>query len=164
MLEVSNEGGTGQPLFFRSLEEMRYPMYVIEKSFTFEAAHHLSGLPECHKCARPHGHSYTVTFELSAPELDATGFVTDFADLDPVGAYIAATLDHSYLNELSVTVTGDEATQRLLPQPSSEHLAHHLYETAVRILSPELASMITAVRVSETASSRATYFPPTRSP
>lgn len=139
-------------------------MYVIEKSFTFEAAHHLNGLPEYHKCARPHGHSYTVTFELSALELDATGFVTDFADLDPVGAYIDATLDHSYLNELSVTVSGGEAARPLLPRPSSEHLAHHLYETAVGILPPKLASMITAVRVSETASSRATYVPPTRSP
>ncbi|MGH3975422.1 MAG: 6-pyruvoyl trahydropterin synthase family protein [Pseudonocardiaceae bacterium] len=164
MFEVSNEGGTDKPSFFSSSEEMRYPMYVIEKSFKFEAAHHLNGLPECHKCARPHGHSYTVTFELSAPELDATGFVTDFAHLDPVGAYIDTTLDHSYLNELSATVTGDKAARPLLSQPSSEHLAHHLYETAVRILSPELASMITAVRVSETASSRATYFPTKRSP
>jgi 6-pyruvoyltetrahydropterin/6-carboxytetrahydropterin synthase len=139
-------------------------MYVIEKTFNFEAVHHLNGLPDCHKCARTHGHSYTVTFELSALELDATGFVTDFAHLDPVGAYIGTTLDHSYLNELPATVAGDEAARSLLPQPSSEHLAHHLNETAVRILPRELASMITAVRVCETASSRATYLPPERTP
>lgn len=35
-------------------------MYRIGKRFMFEAAHHLPDLPEGHKCARLHGHSYTV--------------------------------------------------------------------------------------------------------
>ncbi|MGH8897377.1 MAG: 6-pyruvoyl trahydropterin synthase family protein [Egibacteraceae bacterium] len=35
-------------------------MFRIGKSFTFDAAHHLPGLSEGHKCARLHGHTYTV--------------------------------------------------------------------------------------------------------
>ena len=34
--------------------------HTIGKRFSFEAGHRLGGLPEGHKCARPHGHSYTV--------------------------------------------------------------------------------------------------------
>lgn len=40
-------------------------MYRIGKLFRFEAAHHLSDLPEGHKCARLHGHSYTVEISVA---------------------------------------------------------------------------------------------------
>lgn len=91
-------------------------MFRIGKSFTFESAHHISGLPDGHKCARPHGHSYTVTVMLERQELVEPGFVTDFGELTPFKRYIDECLDHRDLNEV------------LDIPPTSELLAHHLAE------------------------------------
>ena len=89
---------------------------TIGKRFSFDAAHHLPGLPEGHKCARQHGHTYTVEVILAADALTGPGFVVDFGDLEPLRAYLDATFDHRDLN----TVVD-------FP-PTSEHLArHHSY-------------------------------------
>ena len=72
-------------------------MYEISKDFTFAASHRLDGLPPGHKCARLHGHNYTVTVLARALTLDGAGMVLDYAALDPVGEWIAATLDHRHL-------------------------------------------------------------------
>lgn len=122
-------------------------MFTINKEFRFEAAHHLDGLPEAHQCARRHGHSYTVGVELAAENLDEVGFVADFGDLDPLAAYLKATLDHRDLNEV------------LDFQPTSELLARHLYRWCRRHLPAEVARSVTAVRVSETAKTWAEYRP-----
>lgn len=131
-------------------------MHVIRKEFGFEAAHQLHGLPEGHKCGKKHGHSYRVAIELSAESLDSFGFVTDFANLRPVGDYIRTTLDHSDLNELQA----DDGSGPVIPQPSSELIAQHVYKEALRLLPEEISALITAVLVSETASSSASYVPP----
>ena len=49
------------------------------KSFTFEAAHRLPNVPEGHKCARLHGHSFNVEIHVSGPVGDDTGWVMDFS-------------------------------------------------------------------------------------
>jgi len=134
-------------------------MFVIEKTFRFEAAHHLNGLAEDHRCANTHGHSYAVVVELASPVLDDDGFVTDFADLDLLGDYVKTVLDHRYLNELRATSADGADAGPLLPQPTCEHLARHLYETAARVLPSGLAALVSAVQVSETANTRATYLP-----
>ena len=59
-------------------------MYRISKKWTFDAAHHLDGLPEGHKCARVHGHTWTVEVVLAAVTLTGPGFVTDFGELAPL--------------------------------------------------------------------------------
>ncbi|HEV2347898.1 MAG TPA: 6-carboxytetrahydropterin synthase [Actinocrinis sp.] len=122
-------------------------MYRIAKTFTFEAAHRLSGLPEEHKCARTHGHSYRVEIVLESEQLTETGFVDDFAELKPLGDYIAASLDHSDLNSA------------LDGNPTSELLARHLADWFERHLAPDLNGQLASVRVSETASSWAEYLP-----
>ena len=48
---------------------------------------------ENHKCAKPHGHSYRVTVEISAAKLDKNGFVCDL--VEP----IVKTFDQTVLNE-----------------------------------------------------------------
>jgi 6-pyruvoyltetrahydropterin/6-carboxytetrahydropterin synthase len=122
-------------------------MFRISKRFAFEAAHHLAGLPEGHKCSRPHGHSYTAELQLAAPGLDECGFVTDFADLVPFGVYVAEALDHRVLNEV------------LDIQPSSEGLARHLHEWCSTHLRLRAGVVVEAVRVSETATTWAEYRP-----
>src|SRR5512136_302381 len=97
-----------------------YPMYLIEKTFKFDAAHRLSGLPVEHKCGRLHGHTYHVTVRLSAVELSAPGFVVDYATLDDFKKYLDAQFDHRYLNEV------------LNANPTAELLAKHFYDYLVK--------------------------------
>ncbi len=118
-------------------------MYRIARQFSFEAAHRLP-LPSDHKCSRVHGHSYTVEIAVCGDVLDATGFLVDFAALDPLGRYVAEALDHRCLNDVVAV-------------PSSEHLARHLYRWSVaNVPLPDRVSVQT-VRVSETRRSWAEY-------
>ena len=75
----------------------------IFKEFGFESAHSLPNVPEGHKCARLHGHSFRVRVVVEGPVGDQSGWVMDFADLkDAVQPTIDA-LDHRYLNDLAGT-------------------------------------------------------------
>ncbi|MFD4480387.1 6-pyruvoyl tetrahydropterin synthase family protein [Streptomyces sp. NPDC058471] len=119
--------------------------YRIGKRFSFDAAHQLAGLSEGHKCARLHGHTYTVELVLVAEELSAPGFVTDFGDLAPVKEFLDGHLDHRLLNE---AVPGE---------PTSENLARYLAEWFVEHVEPDIGGHLEIVRVSETPSSWAEF-------
>jgi 6-pyruvoyltetrahydropterin/6-carboxytetrahydropterin synthase len=120
-------------------------MYQIAKRWRFDAAHHLDGLPDGHKCARVHGHTWTVEVRLTATQLTPPGFVTDFGDLAPFGGYLASALDHRDLNAV------------LDFPPTSELLAKHLAEWFISHVQPGIQGALSAVRVSETPSSWAEY-------
>ena len=120
-------------------------MYQIIKSWSFDAAHHLDGLPDGHKCARVHGHTWTVQVVLAAPTLTGPGFVDDFGGLAPLGAYLAGALDHRDLNEV------------LDVPPTSEHLARHVAEWFLTHLQDSISGRLVRVRVSETPTSSAEY-------
>ena len=122
-------------------------MYRIGKAFSFEAAHHLPGLPAEHKCSRPHGHSYTVEVIVTAGELTGPGFVTDFADLDPLKRHLAEAYDHRMLNDV------------IDAEPTSENLARILFDWCAANLALPPAAAIAAVRVSETPATWAEYRP-----
>ena len=121
--------------------------HTIGKRFTFEAGHRLGGLPAGHKCARPHGHSYTVEVIVTAGELTGPGFVTDFADLDPLKRHLAEAYDHRMLNDV------------IDAEPTSENLARHLFDWCRDNIPLPGTARIEAVRVSETASAWAEYRP-----
>jgi 6-pyruvoyltetrahydropterin/6-carboxytetrahydropterin synthase len=125
-------------------------VYRISKRFAgIEAAHHLDGLPDGHKCSRLHGHSYAVEVTVTAQHLTGPGFVVDFAELAPLGDYLKKAADHRVLNE----VFGF--------QPTSENLARHLYDWCQdNILLPS-GARIESVRVSESATAWAEYQPDT---
>ena len=72
----------------------------IFKSFTCEAAHSLPRVPPGHKCARLHGHSYTLTIHVSGPVSELTGWVMDFADISAAVKPILDQLDHRCLNDV----------------------------------------------------------------
>jgi 6-pyruvoyltetrahydropterin/6-carboxytetrahydropterin synthase len=123
-------------------------VYRIGKRFRFEAAHHLPDLPDGHKCARPHGHSYTVDVALCADDaLRGPGFVTDFATLDALAAYLRDRFDHRDLNDVV-----DAA-------PTSENLARLLYDWCAANLDLPTGVTVASIRVSETASTFAEYAP-----
>ncbi|WSQ13230.1 6-carboxytetrahydropterin synthase [Streptomyces sp. NBC_01231] len=120
-------------------------MLSITKEFHFSASHQLSGLPPDHQCGRLHGHNYVVMLELSGhPDLLAeVGFVRDYGELGVVKKWLDDTVDHRHLNDLLPEVN-----------PTAEHLAMWIYRTWSADF-PEL----TAVRVSETPRTWATYRP-----
>ena len=53
----------------------------IFKRFTLEAAHRLPNVPDGHKCARLHGHSFMVRLEITGEVDPHTGWIMDFAEL-----------------------------------------------------------------------------------
>lgn len=126
-------------------------MFSITKSFRFEAAHHLPGLPEGHKCARPHGHSYRVVIELTAYPLSVHGFVLDYGDLDVIAKDIAEHLDHRDLNEIA---NGNWPT-------TAECLARFFYYRWLKLLralpSWDERIVFRSVTVQETERTSATY-------
>ena len=120
-------------------------MFLIAKRWHFDAAHHLDDLPEGHKCARVHGHTWNVEVRVTAAQLMSPGFVTDFGDLAPFGAYLTAELDHRDLNEVFDF------------PPTSERLAEHLATWIIQHLQPTIPGRLAAVRVSETPATWAEY-------
>ena len=111
------------------------------KDFSFEAAHRLPNVPDGHKCARLHGHSFQVRVTIEGPVGERTGWVMDFADLKAAFAPLYERLDHRYLNE----VPG-------LENPTSEVLARWIW----RELRPRLSGLA-EVEVRETCTTGCVY-------
>lgn len=113
----------------------------IYKEFTFEAAHRLPHVPEGHKCARLHGHSFQVRVTITG-ELDPVlGWVMDFADVKTACRGVHDRLDHQYLNDIEG-----------LENPTSEEIARWIW----RALKPAL-SLLSMVEVRETCTSGCRY-------
>ncbi len=112
----------------------------IFKEFTFEAAHRLPNVPEGHKCARLHGHSFRVKLYVGGPVDPHAGWVMDFAELKRAFRPLHDILDHNYLND----VEG-------LENPTSENLARWIWDR----LAPELS--LSRVIVRETCTSGCVY-------
>lgn len=113
----------------------------IERSYRLEAAHFLPRVPEGHKCARMHGHSYQVGVAVEGEVDPERGWVVDFAEVDEQVAPLIRQLDHQVLNQ----VEG-------LANPTSELLARWLWQR----LAPRLPGLC-EVTISETSTSRCTY-------
>ena len=111
------------------------------KDFRFEAAHRLPNVPEGHKCARLHGHSFLVRLTISGDVDPKTGWLMDFDDIKNAFAPLLDQLDHYYLN----AVPG-------LENPTSEILAKWIWDRLKPNL-PELA----AVEIRETCTVGCTY-------
>ena len=116
----------------------------ITKDFTFEAAHLLPHVPDGHKCARLHGHSFGVSVSVDGAIGETTGWVMDFADLTAAWAPLHEQLDHRYLNEIDG-----------LENPTSEVLATWIWDR----LAPTLEGL-SEIQVQETCTSRCTYTGP----
>lgn len=124
-------------------------MFQLQKTFTFEASHQL--VHHDGKCANVHGHSYSVTIQLSGPSLQKAGpgtnMLTDFKNIsDLVKPLLRKYLDHHHLNDTLGT-----------DSPTAEFLAYWTFER----LKDDIP-LLDAVMVRETASSVAIYRRPRR--
>jgi 6-pyruvoyltetrahydropterin/6-carboxytetrahydropterin synthase len=113
----------------------------IFKIFTLESAHRLPNVPEGHKCARVHGHSFRVEIHLCGEIGSVSGWVADFADIKRAFAPLHDRLDHHYLNEIEG-----------LENPTSERLAVWIWER----LKPALPALSEVV-VHETCTAGCRY-------
>ncbi|WP_396615900.1 6-carboxytetrahydropterin synthase QueD [Lysobacter soli] len=113
----------------------------IFKAFTLEAAHRLPNVPEGHKCARLHGHSFRIEIHVEGDIDPHFGWVMDFADLKAAFKPIYDRLDHHYLNDIEG-----------LENPTSEVLAQWIWDQ----LKPSLP-LLSEVVVHETCTSGCHY-------
>ena len=89
----------------------------IYKVFTIEAAHRLPNVPEGHKCARLHGHSFRIELQVAGEPGGHSGWVMDFADVKAAFEPLYRQLDHNYLNDIEG-----------LENPTSERLAIWIWD------------------------------------
>jgi 6-pyruvoyltetrahydropterin/6-carboxytetrahydropterin synthase len=113
----------------------------LRKTFQFEAAHLLPGLPAGHKCRRLHGHSFQAEIAVAGECDPRLGWLIDYAELARAFQPLWDQLDHRYLNEVSG-----------LENPTSEHLARWIWDR----LKPGLP-LLTEVVVAETCNARCIY-------
>jgi 6-pyruvoyltetrahydropterin/6-carboxytetrahydropterin synthase len=112
----------------------------IFREFTFEAAHRLPNVPEGHKCARLHGHSYRVQLHVQGDVDAEAGWVMDFGEIKKAFQPLRDRLDHYYLNEIPG-----------LENPTSEVLARWIWDRLIGQLP------LSAVMVRETCTSGCVY-------
>jgi 6-pyruvoyltetrahydropterin/6-carboxytetrahydropterin synthase len=84
--------------------------------FQIEAAHYLPNVPQGHKCARMHGHSFRIEVHVDGPVGEESGWVMDFADLKKAFQPLFEQLDHHCLNDIDG-----------LENPTSENLAQWIW-------------------------------------
>lgn len=80
---------------------------TVFKEFTFEAAHSLNNVPQGHKCARLHGHSYGVRVEVSGL-CGSDGMLIDYAEIAEAWDYLFDQLDHRNINDVLDVETTSE--------------------------------------------------------
>lgn len=121
-------------------------MFIVEKSFSFEAGHVL----EHHdgQCSDPHGHSYVVSIQLKVEILEKDGpkknMAIDFLDISKiVRPMIDEYFEHKWLNDTLET-----------DSPTAEFIASWIYQYLVKKL-----PYLTSVMVQETATSKVIYIP-----
>jgi len=109
--------------------------------FGFEAAHRLPHVPDGHKCARLHGHSFRAEIHVEGDVGEDTGWVMDFADVRAACEPVREQLDHHYLNDIEG-----------LENPTSEHVARWIWAR----LTPGIPGLSSVV-VRETCTSGCVY-------
>ena len=121
-------------------------MFEASVVMSFGAAHNLRGYRG--KCEALHGHNWTVELVCQSDKPDKIGMVLDFRVLKKALGDVLEKLDHSFLNEL-------EPFTRV--NPSSENIAHYIYDELIGRLSGQNPVSIVSVKVWENEDSWAEY-------
>lgn len=111
-------------------EELKYhhKRVLVNKEFTFDAAHHLHHYEG--KCKNLHGHTYRVIFGISG-YVNEIGLVIDFGDIKEIWKErIEPYLDHRYLNEMlpPMNTTAENMVVWIYEQMHEALLHYHVAE------------------------------------
>ncbi|MCS5695866.1 6-carboxytetrahydropterin synthase QueD [Desulfofundulus thermocisternus] len=120
-----------------------YRLTIIER---FAAAHRLFNYQG--KCARLHGHTWTVEVSVEGKKLNSCGMLIDFGELKKMTSTVIKELDHSYLNDL-------HPFNKLDNNPTAENLANYIYHQLKTLLPSNLT--LAEVRVWESPDACASY-------
>jgi 6-pyruvoyltetrahydropterin/6-carboxytetrahydropterin synthase len=100
---------------------MKFEVY---REIFFSSAHRLRDY--CGKCENIHGHNWRVPLYVIRNELDKTGFVMDFKDIDRVLKKVTDLLDHRDLNDLPQFQTVN---------PTAENIALFIFKESAEEIS-----------------------------
>jgi 6-pyruvoyltetrahydropterin/6-carboxytetrahydropterin synthase len=123
-------------------------MFEVTVEQTFAAGHALRNYRG--KCENVHGHNYRVRVTVQGNELDATGLLVDFLEVNRLISGTVEYLDHRFINDLPPF---DQLN------PSAENIAKYFYEKVSGGLKSEVAARVSEVQVWETDVSSAVYRP-----
>jgi 6-pyruvoyltetrahydropterin/6-carboxytetrahydropterin synthase len=126
-------------------------MFEVAVEKMFSAAH---ALRDYHGQTEPiHGHNYRIRVLLEGAQLDRTGLLVDFLEVDAIMKDVVMRYDHLYLNEAPPFDTLNPSAENMAQyfhEQISTHLAQRGRDNAVRV---------SEVTVWETPEMRATYRP-----
>lgn len=115
----------------------------------FCAGHRVKGHEN--KCARLHGHNYTLYCHVEADELDAVGRVIDFSVIkERLGTWVDEHFDHRMIlwvhDEEAIDAAGVMGEAYLLPHnPTAENIGRHLLLEVAPTLLPEHIRLVKVV-------------------
>lgn len=122
-------------------------MFTLEVEGAFEAAHQIQGYPG--KCARLHGHNWTVKAKLRGDHLDALGMLVDFKEAKGALQEVLAVYDHRFLNEIPPFCEG--------VTPTAEHLAQEIFSRLSKHQIFSNGVVLSSITVWETPKSSVTF-------
>lgn len=123
-------------------------MFEVTVEQTFAAGHALRNYHG--KTEDVHGHNYRVRVTVQGQQLDSTGLLVDFLEVNRLITGAVGYLDHRFINDLAPF---DKIN------PSAENIAKYFYERIDGGLKHEVPVRISAVQVWETDTSSAIYRP-----
>jgi len=123
---------------------------ILCRRYEAECAHRLTaGVPETHKCRRPHGHRYVIWIAVEGVVGD-DGMLIEYGDMDSCVAQTIRVIDHHDLNTLNERCSTSEAA-RVAENPTVERLVEWI-AARVRLLAssrPGYVKGLAFVRVEE---------------
>jgi 6-pyruvoyltetrahydropterin/6-carboxytetrahydropterin synthase len=123
-------------------------MFEVTVEQTFAAGH---ALRDYHgKSEDVHGHNYRVRVTVEGEQLDATGLLVDFLEVNRLISGAAGYLDHRFINDLAPFD---------VINPSAENIAKYFYDKVSAGLRNAVPVRISAIQVWETDTSSAVYRP-----
>ena len=123
-------------------------MFEVTIEETFAAGHALRNYRG--KCENVHGHNYRAEVTLRGAELNAIGLLVDFVELKRVVHAVLDRMDHQWLNDFPPF----DALN-----PSAENMAKYIYDEVSAGLTAKEGVRVTCVRLWETDTASAAYFP-----
>lgn len=127
-------------------------IYELNKDFQFAAAHYVPS-DDAGKCRRVHGHTYYANVTVAGDELDASGFLVNFAVIKKL---IHDRFDHTLLNDDTDSFS-DEQPDRF---PTTEVVARTIAELVQRHLDGTVnRPRVVQVFLRETPTSYCVYRP-----